>query len=141
MRVKQAFRGNDSHYWQLTAAWDDAVEALHNKGESQLPAKLHKRSQNNSRMTQARRTGWAARENFPKRSIIATVACPGHVKHACGKQKASKPKTVSDHSPNIRHFPLHTMMSSLVCSTKKLQTQVTTANAVGSEIAWSKSAV
>jgi len=45
LRVKQAFRGNDSHYWQLTAAWDDAVEALHNKGESQLPAKLHKRSQ------------------------------------------------------------------------------------------------
>ncbi len=33
------------------------------------------------------------------------------------------------------------MMSSLVCGTEDLQTKVTTGNAVGSEKAWSKSAV
>ncbi len=86
MQVNWAVGRNSSHIWRLTAARDDAVETLHNKGASQLAAsKAAQTVANNLWMTQARRTGWAARENFPKRSIIATVACPGQVKHAYGK--------------------------------------------------------
>ena len=32
------------------------------------------------------RTGCAALENFPNRSMMLTVACPGHVKQDCGTE-------------------------------------------------------
>lgn len=61
---------------------------------SQLPAKLHKLSET-TWVVQAKHTGWAARENFPNRSIIATVAWPGHVKHACKNRKCQREATGS----------------------------------------------
>ncbi len=69
---------------------------------------------NTTRMTQAERTGCAARENLPNLSTMATVACPGHVKHDCKKNKASKPETAGDQVCAETPVNLPTMLAKVV---------------------------
>ena len=65
----------------LTTAGDDAVEALQ---EHRVNVSARQFQQNLAKFERSQeRTGCAALENFPKRSMMLTVAWPGHVKHDC----------------------------------------------------------